>query len=174
MKHIIAVLLENEPGALSRVVGLFSARGYNIESLTVAPTEDATLSRMTIGTSGSYEILEQSQKQRNSLSEAVKVGEPTESAANESALRPSKVGGGGEATGDRDGGDHGRHIDFYPARCTDRVDGTERKLCAGGERGDRIGRSHFHARRSERQPGAGPVDVHGGDERDIEHREQRD
>ena len=46
MKHIIAVLLENEPGALSRVVGLFSARGYNIESLTVAPTEDPSLSRM--------------------------------------------------------------------------------------------------------------------------------
>ena len=48
MKHIISVLLENEPGALSRVVGLFSARGYNIESLTVAPTEDASLSRMTL------------------------------------------------------------------------------------------------------------------------------
>ena len=47
MKHIIAVLLENTPGALSRVVGLFSARGYNIESLTVAPTEDASLSRVT-------------------------------------------------------------------------------------------------------------------------------
>ncbi len=47
MKHIISVLLENEPGALSRVVGLFSARGYNIESLTVAPTEDPSLSRMT-------------------------------------------------------------------------------------------------------------------------------
>lgn len=48
MRHIISVLLENEAGALSRVAGLFSARGYNIESLTVAPTEDATLSRMTI------------------------------------------------------------------------------------------------------------------------------
>ena len=48
MKHIIAVLIENEAGALSRVVGLFSARGYNIESLTVAPTEDPSLSRMTI------------------------------------------------------------------------------------------------------------------------------
>lgn len=47
MKHIIALLIENEPGALSRVVALFSARGYNIESLTVAPTEDASLSRMT-------------------------------------------------------------------------------------------------------------------------------
>jgi acetolactate synthase-1/3 small subunit len=52
MKHIIAVLLENEPGALSRVVALFSARGYNIESLTVAPTEDPSLSRMTIVTTG--------------------------------------------------------------------------------------------------------------------------
>ncbi|MFZ9372494.1 MAG: acetolactate synthase small subunit, partial [Limnohabitans sp.] len=50
MKHIISVLLENEPGALSRVVGLFSARGYNIESLSVAPTEHASISRMTIKT----------------------------------------------------------------------------------------------------------------------------
>jgi acetolactate synthase regulatory subunit len=58
MKHIIAVLLENEPGALSRVVGLFSARGYNIESLTVAPTEDASLSRMTIQTNGSEDVIE--------------------------------------------------------------------------------------------------------------------
>jgi acetolactate synthase regulatory subunit len=59
MKHIIAVLIENEPGALSRVVGLFSARAYNIESLTVAPTEDPSLSRMTIVTSGSDEVIEQ-------------------------------------------------------------------------------------------------------------------
>ena len=62
MKHIIAVLLENEPGALSRVVGLFSARGYNIESLTVAPTEDPTLSRMTIQTSGSDDVIEQTEQ----------------------------------------------------------------------------------------------------------------
>ena len=73
MKHIIAVLLENEPGALSRVVGLFSARGYNIESLTVAPTEDATLSRMTIVTSGSDEVIEQITKQLNKLVDVVKV-----------------------------------------------------------------------------------------------------
>ena len=59
MKHIIALLLENEAGALSRVVGLFSARGYNIESLTVATTEDPSLSRMTIVTTGSDEIIEQ-------------------------------------------------------------------------------------------------------------------
>ena len=58
MKHILSVLLENAPGALSRVVGLFSARGYNIESLTVAPTEDDTLSRMTIRTTGADDVIE--------------------------------------------------------------------------------------------------------------------
>ena len=73
MRHIISILLENEPGALSRVSGLFSARGYNIESLTVAPTEDATLSRMTIVTNGSEEIVEQITKQLNKLIEVVKV-----------------------------------------------------------------------------------------------------
>ena len=57
MRHIISLLMENESGALSRVSGLFSARGYNIESLNVAPTEDETLSRMTIVTSGSNEVL---------------------------------------------------------------------------------------------------------------------
>src|SRR5512145_1850810 len=67
MRHIISILLENEAGALSRVAGLFSARGYNIESLTVAPTEDPTLSRMTIVTSGSDAIIEQINKQLNKL-----------------------------------------------------------------------------------------------------------
>ena len=78
MKHIIAVLLENEPGALSRVVGLFSARGYNIESLTVAPTEDASLSRMTIQTTGSDDVIEQITKQLNRLIDVVKVVDLTE------------------------------------------------------------------------------------------------
>jgi acetolactate synthase-1/3 small subunit len=73
MRHIISVLLENEAGALSRVSGLFSARGYNIESLTVAPTEDATLSRMTIVTTGSDEVVEQITKQLNKLVDVVKV-----------------------------------------------------------------------------------------------------
>ena len=73
MRHIISVLLENEAGALSRVAGLFSARGYNIESLTVAPTEDATLSRMTIVTAGSDEVIEQITKQLNKLVDVVKV-----------------------------------------------------------------------------------------------------
>ncbi|MBU3736527.1 MAG: acetolactate synthase small subunit [Methylobacterium sp.] len=72
-RHIIALLMENEAGGLSRVSGLFSARGYNIESLTVAPTEDPTLSRMTIVTSGSEEIIEQIIKQLNKLVDVVKV-----------------------------------------------------------------------------------------------------
>lgn len=73
MKHIISLLMENEAGALSRVAGLFSARGYNIESLTVAPTEDETLSRMTIVTSGSDDMIEQIIKQLNKLVDVVKV-----------------------------------------------------------------------------------------------------
>ena len=73
MRHIISLLMENESGALSRVSGLFSARGYNIESLTVAPTEDETLSRMTIVTDGSDEIIEQIIKQLNKLIDIVRV-----------------------------------------------------------------------------------------------------
>lgn len=73
MQHIISLLMENEAGALSRVAGLFSARGYNIESLTVATTEDPTLSRMTIVTSGSDEVIEQIIKQLNKLVDVVKV-----------------------------------------------------------------------------------------------------
>ena len=78
MRHIISVLLENEPGALSRVVGLFSARGYNIETLTVAPTEDPSLSRMTIVTVGSDDVIEQITKHLNRLIEVVKVVDLTE------------------------------------------------------------------------------------------------
>jgi acetolactate synthase-1/3 small subunit len=73
MRHIISILLENEAGALSRVAGLFSARGYNIEALTVAPTEDPTLSRMTLVTTGSEEIIEQIKKQLNKLIDVVKL-----------------------------------------------------------------------------------------------------
>ena len=73
MRHIISLLMENEAGALSRVAGLFSARGYNIESLSVAPTEDPTLSRMTIVTVGSDEVVEQVTKQLNKLIEVVKL-----------------------------------------------------------------------------------------------------
>jgi acetolactate synthase I/III small subunit len=73
MKHIVSLLMENEAGGLSRVAGLFSARGYNIESLTVAATEDATMSRMTIVTSGSDEVIEQIIKQLNKLVDVIKV-----------------------------------------------------------------------------------------------------
>ena len=72
------MLLENESGALSRVAGLFSARGYNIESLTVAPTEDDTLSRMTLVTSGSDDVIEQITKQLNKLVDVVKLIDLTE------------------------------------------------------------------------------------------------
>ena len=75
MRHIISLLMENEAGALSRVAGLFSARGYNIESLTVAPTEDPSLSRMTIVTRGSEEVIEQITKQLNKLIDVVKLAD---------------------------------------------------------------------------------------------------
>ncbi len=78
MRHILSVLLENESGALSRVVGLFSQRNFNIESLTVAPTDDPTLSRITITTSGNDKIVEQVTKQLNKLVDVVKVVDLTE------------------------------------------------------------------------------------------------
>ena len=78
MRHVIAVLLENESGALSRVAGLFSARGYNIESLTVAPTGDPTLSRITIVTSGTERVVEQIIKQLNKLVEVVRLTDLSE------------------------------------------------------------------------------------------------
>ena len=91
MKHIISVLMENEPGALSRVVGLFSARGYNIESLTVAPTEDASLSRMTVVTTGSDDVIEQITKHLNRLIDVVKVYDLTDSSYIERELMMIKV-----------------------------------------------------------------------------------
>jgi acetolactate synthase-1/3 small subunit len=91
MKHVIAVLMENEPGALSRVVALFSARGYNIESLTVAPTEDPSLSRMTVVTTGSDEVIEQITKHLNRLIDVVKVVDLTEGNFTERELMLIKV-----------------------------------------------------------------------------------
>ena len=91
MRHIISILLENEAGALSRVAGLFSARGYNIQSLTVAPTEDPTLSRMTIVTHGSEQIIEQIVKQLNKLVDVVKLQDLTEGAHIERELMLVKV-----------------------------------------------------------------------------------
>ncbi|MDZ7663503.1 acetolactate synthase small subunit [Thiohalophilus sp.] len=91
MRHIISLLMENEAGALSRVAGLFSARGYNIESLTVAPTEDPSLSRMTVVTSGSEEIIEQIFKQLNKLVDVVKLADISEGNHIERELMMVKV-----------------------------------------------------------------------------------
>jgi len=91
MRHIISVLLENEAGALSRVSGLFSARGYNIESLTVAPTEDKTLSRMTLVTTGDENIIEQITKQLNKLIDVVKLVDLSEGPHIERELMMIKV-----------------------------------------------------------------------------------
>jgi acetolactate synthase I/III small subunit len=91
MRHIISILLENESGALSRVAGLFSARGYNIESLTVAPTEDPSLSRMTLVTSGSDNVIEQITKQLNKLIDVVKLIDLAESAHIERELMMIKI-----------------------------------------------------------------------------------
>ena len=91
------MLLENEPGALSRVAGLFTARGYNIESLSVAPTEDATVSRMTLVTSGSDEIIEQITKQLNKLIDVVKLLDITGDAHVEREIMLVKVRVAGNA-----------------------------------------------------------------------------
>ena len=96
MRHIISILIENEAGALSRVSGLFSARGYNIETLTVAPTEDASLSRMTIVTTGSEEVLEQITKQLNKLVDVVKVVDLSEGEHIERELMLVKVRASGK------------------------------------------------------------------------------
>ena len=91
MRHILSVLMENESGAMSRVVGLFSARGYNIDSLSVSATEDKTLSRMTIVTHGDDVVIEQITKQLNKLIEVVKVVDLNESRFVERELMLVKV-----------------------------------------------------------------------------------
>jgi acetolactate synthase I/III small subunit len=97
MRHIISLLMENEAGALSRVAGLFSARGYNIESLAVAPTEDPTLSRMTIVTSGSDAVIEQINKQLNKLIDVAAVMDLNEGEHLERELMLVKVRSEGAA-----------------------------------------------------------------------------
>lgn len=97
MRHILSLLLENEAGALSRVSGLFSARAYNIESLTVATTEDPSMSRMTIVTVGSDEIIEQITKQLNKLVDVIKVVDLNENNHIERELMLIKVTAEGES-----------------------------------------------------------------------------
>ena len=119
MRHIVSVLLENEPGALSRVVGLFSARGYNIETLTVAPTEDKSLSRMTIVTTGSDDVVEQITKQLNKLIEVVKLVDLSEAAHIERELMLIKVRAAGK---DRE--EMKRMADIFRGRIIDVTEST--------------------------------------------------
>ena len=119
MRHIISILLENEAGALSRVSGLFSARAYNIESLTVAPTEDPSMSRMTIVSIGSDDVIEQITKQLNKLIDVVKVVDLSEAAHIERELMLVKV----RATG-KDREELKRISDIFRGRIIDVTDST--------------------------------------------------
>jgi acetolactate synthase-1/3 small subunit len=131
MRHIISLLMENEAGALSRVAGLFSARGYNIESLAVAPTEDPTLSRMTIVTSGSDAIIEQINKQLNKLIDVAAVMDLSEGEHLERELMLVKVRTTGSACDELKRVTevfHGRVIDESESTCTIELTDTCAKL----------------------------------------------
>jgi acetolactate synthase-1/3 small subunit len=118
-RHIISVLVENEAGALSRISGLFSARGYNIESLSVAPTEDRSMSRMTIVTSGSEDVIEQITKQLNKLIEIVKVVDLSEAEHIEREMMLIKV-----RAGQKEREDMKRIADIFRGRIIDVSDNT--------------------------------------------------
>jgi acetolactate synthase-1/3 small subunit len=118
MRHIVSLLVENEAGALSRISGLFSARGYNIESLTVATTEDQTLSRMTIITTGSDRIIEQITKQLNKLVDVVKLQDFTEGNFIEREMMFVKV----KAQGEGQRAEVKRLSDIFRARIIDVTD----------------------------------------------------
>jgi acetolactate synthase-1/3 small subunit len=119
MRRIISILLENESGALSRVAGLFTARGYNIESLTVAPTEDATLSRITLVTRGSNEVIEQITKQLHKLIDVVKLVDLTEGDHIEREMMLIKV-----RTNGKDREEVKRLADIFRGRIIDVTDST--------------------------------------------------
>lgn len=119
MRHIISILLENEAGALSRVAGLFSARAYNIESLTVAPTEDPTMSRMTLVTSGSDATIEQIQKQLNKLVDVIKIADLNEVRHIERELILIKTNATGESREEVK-----RLVDIFRGRIIDVTDAT--------------------------------------------------
>ena len=131
MRHIISILLENEAGALSRVAGLFSARNYNIESLAVAPTDDPTLSRMTIVTSGSDAVIEKINKQLNKLIDVAAVMDLSEGEHLERELILVKVRANGAARDELKRVTnifHGRVIDESESTCTIELTDTCAKL----------------------------------------------
>jgi len=130
MRHIISILLQNESGALARVSGMFAARGYNIESLTVAPTQDASLSRLTLVTIGSDGVIDQIVKQSRKLIDVVEVLDVTARAHNECELMLIKLRVSGQA------------LDAFEAICTQReihvldADGDLRCLRVAGTGGE--------------------------------------
>ncbi|WLF83565.1 acetolactate synthase small subunit [Moraxella sp. ZY210820] len=131
MRHIISVLMENESGALSRVVGLFSQRGYNIETLNVAPTEDETLSRLTLTTYGDDHKIEQITKQLNKLVEVVKVVDLSDGAHIERELMLIKVRASGVARDEvKRTADifRGQIVDVTPNTYTIQLAGTTEKI----------------------------------------------
>lgn len=131
MRHIISLLMENEPGALSRVIGLFSQRNYNIESLTVAATEDPTLSRLTLTTIGKEEVIEQITKNLNKLIEVVKLVDLSESAHIERELMLVKVKASGAQRAEiKRTADifRGQIVDVTPSLYTVQLAGTTDKL----------------------------------------------
>ena len=133
MRHIISLLLENESGALSRVVGLFSQRGYNIESLTVSPTEDRTLSRLNITTASDAMELEQIQKQLHKLIDVIKVQEVTDADHVERELLLIKVKASGFAREEvKRAADifRGQIVDVTSSLYTIQLTGTSEKLDA--------------------------------------------
>ncbi|CAM4423577.1 acetolactate synthase small subunit [Vibrio agarivorans] len=133
MRHIISLLLENQPGALSRVVGLFSQRGYNIESLTVSPTDDETLSRLNITTLSNEMELEQIQKQLHKLIDVLKVQEVSELEHIERELMMVKVKASGFARAEvKRTADifRGQIVDVTAAQYTVQLTGTSEKLDA--------------------------------------------
>lgn len=130
MKHLISVLMENESGALSRLVGLFSQRGYNIDTLNVAPTEDPTLSRLTLTTFGDDHKIEQITKQLNKLVEVVKVVDLSEGAHIERELMLVKVKASGVARDEiKRTSDifRGQIVDVTPSTYTIQLVGTTEK-----------------------------------------------
>ena len=156
--HIISVLLENEAGALSRVAGLFSARGYNIESLTVAPTDDPSLSRMTLVTTGNDEIVEQIKKQLNKLIDVVKLLDLSEGPHIEREMMLIKV-----RAERRDREELKRLADIFRAKI---IDVTDYELCRRADRRLQEAR-RLHPRRPR-----GP-DRRGGPLRPHRHRPRR-
>lgn len=133
MRHILSVLMENESGALARLVGLFAQRGYNIDSLNVAPTEDVTLSRLTLVTTGDDQTIEQITKQLNKLIEVVKVVDLTEGAHIERGLMIVKVRATGAQREEvKRSADifRAQIIDVTPTTYTIQVAGNEDKLNA--------------------------------------------